>query len=167
MRYGIRILAIQVFMLGCSQNQENLENNSYLADTIGLEECQSCGMVVRDQPAPRGQVVHRDGTRAFFCSISDMVLYMETPSPHGKIQQSYVEVMDQAANPKNLDNSELEWASAEMAGYVLGFPRKGIMGEPVLVYKNNQIAVEVAETHDGEAVNLSQLRQKIIQDQGS
>ena len=166
MRFILTILGILTLISGCSQNQASQENRTWSAAGIDVDECHSCGMVVRDQPAPRGQVIHRDGTRAFFCSISDLLLYMETPSPHGKIQQSFVEVMDRAANPNVLDNGELDWLPTETAGYVLGFPRKGIMGLPVLVFENDQIAKEAAETHGGEAMSFAQLQKKIIANQG-
>ncbi len=115
----------------------------------GVAECAACGMVVREQPAPRGQVVHRDGHRAHFCSIGDMVQYLRAPSPHGKVQAAFVELLEPAADPKRTDRATRPWSAAEEASYVVGVHRDGIMGPPVLTYADPSAAGEVARKHGG------------------
>lgn len=112
-------------------------------------ECAACGMTVRDQPSPRGQVLHRDGTRAFFCSIGDMVTYLAAPSPHGEPRGVWVEANDPAADPMPPDTAARPWVTAQSASYVLGVPRERIMGAPVVVYAARGDADRVAGAAPG------------------
>ncbi len=111
-----------------------------------------CGMFVREQPAPRGQLVHRDGSRFFLCSLGDLLVHLEAPSPHGNVQAVFVEVMKAGENPKTAKTGEHPWVRAEEALYVVGVDRPGIMGEPVLAYASRAEADTAMELHGGEQV---------------
>jgi len=104
-----------------------------------------CGMIVRDQSAPRAQVLHRDGTRSFVCSIGDLLAYLQAPSPHGEPTAIMVEVMDPSEDPMESHTGPHPWVPAAEASYVLGIPRRGIMGEPVLVYRDRATAAAAVE----------------------
>jgi nitrous oxide reductase accessory protein NosL len=119
-------------------------------------------MVVREQPAPRGQVVHRDGTREYFCSVGDMVHYLAIPSPHGASTGVFVELVPADADPLEHNLSPMEWVDAESAIFVVGVPRERIMGPPVLVYESPSVAKTVAGKHDGKVVNWESLRADIL-----
>ena len=129
------------------------------AISIGTAECGACGMVVRDQPAPRGQVVHRDGERAFFCSIGDMLVYLESPSSHGAPHAVFVETLSVDQAPTDLNTSEQIWRLASSAGFVTGIPRSGIMGEPVMVYTSQEEASRAVSTHGGQSLGWEELRE--------
>lgn len=122
------------------------------------DECAACGMIVREQPSPRGQVVHRDGERAFFCSIADMHSYLEAPSPHGAVVATHVEVLAVDDDPAARSTAPERWVNAEEAAYVLGVPRRMIMGEPVLVYASHEDAERAAERLGGRTMNWTTLR---------
>ena len=109
-------------------------------------------MSVGMQPAPRAQVVHRDGTRMLFCSIGDWQVHLGAPSPHGKVVASFVEVMEPGEDPMTLDTREHAWIPAEDASYVIGVPRSGIMGKPVLAYRTLAEAESVSAAHSGAGV---------------
>lgn len=121
-------------------------------------ECAVCGMLVREQPAPRAQLVHRDGARRQFCSIADLLSYLQAPSPHGRVEAIYVERMDSEADPRELSTQPRRWLVAEGAFYVRGIPRPRIMGEPFLVFESRQVAEAVARRHAGEVLTWSQLQ---------
>jgi len=104
------------------------------AAAIGPAECGACGMVVREQPAPRGQLVHRDGTRMFFCSLGDLIQYQQAPSPHGKAKAVFVEVQPASVDVNKVAMLPKPWISAEKAHFVLGVRRRTIMGPPVLAF---------------------------------
>ncbi len=91
-------------------------------------------MVVREQPAPRAQLLHRDGTRAFFCSIGDLVQYLQAPSRHGKVTHTFVEALPADVDPETPDMKPHPWLPAVDAHYLLGAKRRGIMGPPVLCF---------------------------------
>ena len=132
------------------------------AHAIDGDECAACGMIVREQPAPRAQLVHRDGERAFFCSIGDMVAYRAGPSPHGEVVATYVEVLPADADPATNDTARRPWMEAERAGFVLGVPRRQIMGEPVLVYSTRDEAESAATRYGGRAVEQAELQSEIL-----
>ncbi|MDH5490406.1 MAG: nitrous oxide reductase accessory protein NosL [Myxococcales bacterium] len=127
------------------------------AEPIADHECASCGMIVREQPSPRGQLVHRDGTRLFFCSIDDLMVYRKAPSPHGAIRAIFVEANDPEADPIPHDLRPRPWIAAAEAFFVVGAPRERIMGPPVLVYAERAAATRVAERVGGEAIGWEAL----------
>ncbi len=147
--------------VGCKGDADASKTVDQTAHQVGDESCGSCGMVVREQSGPRGQVVHRDGTREFFCSVSDMLTYMEAPSRHGRVVSAYVEAMDPAADPKASDMHEHPWIKAEDAGYVLGVDKPRVMGTPVLAYATRAQAQAAAKRHKGEALDWEQLRRRL------
>lgn len=130
---------------------------------IGGAECAACGMVVREQPAPRGQLVFRDGTRAFACSVGDLVQVLAAPSPHGSVEHTWVESLPAGVAPGAITASApTKWIDATRGFYVLGVDRPGVMGKPVLVYAARADAARVAQRTGGHVVEWGALRGEIM-----
>lgn len=132
-----------------------------LDEPVALQDQEDavCGMVVSEQSAPRSQVVHGDGSRFFFCSLGDMLVYLDAPSPHGAPQSTFVEVMSPGEDPGQGHFGEHPWVRLEDAVYVVGVHRRGIMGEPVLAYARKDEAESVAVAHSGaQVLNSLELR---------
>ncbi|MCO4761361.1 MAG: nitrous oxide reductase accessory protein NosL [Myxococcales bacterium] len=146
------ILLAAVVMAGCGKEQAKVAAKPVSAKAIGPAECAACGMVVREQPAPRGQLVHRDGTHVFFCSLGDMVQYIQAPSPHGKATHVYVETLDTKVDPEKPEMGARPWILAGKAHYLLGAKRRGIMGPPVLSFGNQADADAVKKRLDSAAI---------------
>lgn len=142
--------------VACSRGGASSGVDSSARDFAG-DECAACGMIVREQPSPRAQVVHRDGERAFFCSIGEGLTYVATPSPHGAIVATYVEVMDGAADPAADATAPRPWMAATRATYVLGVRRPRVMGVPVLAYATRNAAASAARRFTGRVATWSQL----------
>ena len=155
-RWSYALLALLV-LCGCAKNGDAGEAAA-TAHAIADHECAACGMVVREQNSPRGQLVHRDGTREFFCSVSDMLTYMEAPSPHGKVTSVFVESLAPQSAPAEFDISTRPWVPAEEASYVLGVDRPRVMGTPILVYEKTDDAKEVAGANSGTVVDWDKLK---------
>ena len=142
----------------CTRAAEGTDDPSRLAaEPFGAAECAACGMVVREQPAPRAQLIHRDGTRAHFCSVGDMLTYHDAPSPHGKPVRTFVEVSEPGAGAA-LSAAPLPWQPAESAKYVLGVPRAGVMGLPTLAYADEPAARSAAQTLGGSVADWASVR---------
>lgn len=139
--------SLLVLVLACGQRSTSPVE--VVPVELGLEECAVCGMVVREQPAPRAQVVHRDGTRAHLCSIGDLRAHLASPSPHGKALGAWVEELPTGTAPDALGTAPRPWLAAEAASYVVGVPRPAVMGEPVLSYATPAQAAEAAATLGG------------------
>ncbi len=133
------------------------------AAPIGIAECAACKMVVREQPAPRGQAVHRDGTRVHLCSIGDLVQYLASPSPHGNATAVFVEVLNVNFDPKASDTKERPWVAADSASYVVGVDRKRIMGPAILPYRERGQAEVAAKAHGGKLKTWAELRQFVLE----
>jgi len=136
--------ALFLFAACGSQETEQAPVNTESAP-IAEHECATCGMILREQPAPRAELVHRDGTRAFFCSIADLVTYLEAPSPHGHPVAIYVEVMPDDASPDDLSSDIRPLRPAEQVSFVYGGLRRPVMGEPVLTFATGAAAQRAAE----------------------
>lgn len=132
------------------------------AAPFGGAECGACGMVVREQPAPRGQLVYHDKTRVFFCSVGDLVQYMQSPSPHGRVEKVYVEALDPKADPHQVAKAPRPWIDASQAAFVLGVARGHIMGEPVLVYASKSAAEGVARRYGGTLASWKSVQKRLI-----
>ena len=92
------------------------------------------------------------------CSIGDLLAYLAAPSPHGTATAVMVEVMDPGEDPLGIHTGPHPWIRAEKAVYVVGIPRRGIMGAPVLVYGSVEDAAEVVRGTDGEILDLERLK---------
>ena len=88
-------------------------------------------MIVREQPSPRAQLVHADGTRVYFCAVADLLTYLQAPSPHGAAEAIFVEANDAGAeDPVAHDTARRPWIPAADARFVAGIQRPRVMGEP-------------------------------------
>lgn len=156
-------LSLGALVLGCSKEEENLpQEHSVLPQPIGHAECAACGMVVIEQPAPRMQVVHRDGHRAYFCSIGDSLHYLADKNSHGEAAAIYVEVLAEDVDAKVLDTKEKDWALTSDAVFVTGIERSGIMGEPVLAFRSVGTADTVAKRGGGAIGGWADVQERIL-----
>ena len=156
-RRAALLCLIALALASCKNSQGERAENSVAKD-FDVHECAACGMIVREQPAPRAQLVHKDGTRHFFCSVSDMATYLTAPSPHGPVTKTWVETMDTVASPLEFDTAKLSWINAADASYVVGIDKKRVMGTPVLVYSSNGKAQQMTKQHGGKAASWADLR---------
>jgi len=160
----MRLLPILCLLAVASCHRENPASDADAglqpknADT---ETCAACGMVIREQPAPRGQVIHRNGDRRFLCSIDDLLQYLEVPSPSGKPARIYSEVMPEAHALEDMDTSFQSWEEAAALFYVTGIDRQGVMGAPVMSYQSKEAADKAAENFGGKVLTFEQLRKQI------
>jgi nitrous oxide reductase accessory protein NosL len=146
-------------LAGCGPSDDGDARHLHQAAALADQEDEVCGMLVRAQSAPRGQVVHRDGSRFFFCSLGDLLVHLGAPSPHGRTVAVFVEVMNPDENPMASHLDQHPWVLAEDAFYVIGIERQGIMGEPVLAYAERGAAESAAQGHtDARVLDLGGLR---------
>lgn len=147
---------------GCQADEaESDSTRSAAAQSLAGVEGAVCGMIVSEQPAPRAQVVHRDGSRRHLCGIADLLFYLEAPSPHGAPIEIYVEAMEIDEDPRDLHFGAHEWIRAEAAVYRIGDERPQlIMGDPVMVYRDRPTAEGAIAHGPVEILDFSELRSR-------
>ncbi len=140
--------AMALAFAGCGGREVLGTRGDDTPQPIGEAECGACGMIVREQLSPRGQVLHHDGTHVWLCSIGDLVAYLGAPSPHGRVEQVWVEVLPPDFDLANGDSAEQPWLPASSASYVLGISRM-VMGTPALSFASTGDAAAVAQRVNG------------------
>lgn len=143
--------------VGCGARGDTSLAATAPAESFADHECGTCGMIVREQPSPRAQVVHRDGTHAWFCSMADLVAYLDAPSTHGRIEQVWVETLPADTDPASANLEEHPWAHASEAFFVVGIDRVGVMGTPVLAFATEADADGAAGRLRGHAARWSEV----------
>lgn len=152
-------------LLACGSADVHSQGAAETPEPIGDAECGSCGMIVHEQLSPRAQIVHRDGTHVWFCSVADLTAYLGAPSPHGHVEQIWVETLPADFSLDSSDVSERPWASAASATYVLGVTRM-VMGTPVLAFANEADARAVAERVHGRVASWDETTSALGQSPG-
>lgn len=155
--FASAVLLASVWLAGCGDTTGAGDAASRLPAAIHDQEGAVCGMIVRDQSAPRGQVIHRDGERSFLCSIGDLLAYLEAPSPHGDPSSILVEVMDPSEDPGQSHTGAHPWIEAKDGVYVVGIPRRQIMGPPVLIYRDRASAERVVAGTQARVLDYPEL----------
>lgn len=157
MRLRTSQLLLLLLFAGCSKAGPQAPEKAPTALPPGTAECAACSMVVREQPAPRGQTLYRDGSRKYFCSLADLMQFLRAPSALGAPTQIFVEVLDGAADPRTTSSKARPWVLAKTASFVVGVPRSGVMGKPALAYAERAAAERVAAAHKARVVDFAGL----------
>ena len=157
------IVGASAVVLGCDeQGEQKAVAVSLAAKPIGYAECAACGMVVSEQPAPRMQVVHRDGHRAYFCSIGDSLHYLSDKNAHGAPAAVYVEALEPSMEPMERETKGHPWILASDAVFVTGVERTGVMGEPVLAFRTVSEAETLTERYSGKVTAWDGVRERLV-----
>lgn len=141
-----------ILLLACGASERQAAELAPQPAALADQEDAVCGMLAREQPAPRAQVVHRDGARFFFCSLGDLMVHRSVPSPHGRVVEVFVEVMGPDADPAQSHTGPHPWAAAREALYVVGLERTGVMGRPVFSYADRADAEATASRYPAARV---------------
>jgi copper chaperone NosL len=152
-----RVLIWALLLSGCSGSGGQAAEAPVTAEPLGDHECGACGMIVREEPSPRAQLVHRDGTHVWFCSMTDVVAYMGAPSPHGAVRAVWVESLDVTVDPAADEVAARPWLRAADASYVLGVTRERVMGQAVLSFASEADATASAARLGGRVATWSEV----------
>ena len=122
------------------------------------DECAVCGMLVGEQAAPRGQVLHRGGERRFVCSVADLRAYLAAPSGLGEPVGVWVEGVPVSLDVTAPPGPAGGWLEAANTTCAVGFDRPMTMGRPALCYARAEDAAAAATRLGGYAVDWAALR---------
>ncbi len=159
MKKLILILCCALVLVACRREESASQNQAvFVAKNADTETCAACGMVVREQPAPRGQVIYRNGSRQFLCSTGDLVHFLEVPSPSGKPMAIYAEVMPDDHEAGTRDTAWQPWGEAGELFFVIDIEREGVMGKPALTFNTQEAAGKAAKKFTGKVVIFDELK---------
>lgn len=139
--------------LACTANAPSVRTEFEPLPSEGAE-CAVCGMVVDEQPAPRGQLARADGSHEFYCSVGDLRAGVAAPSPHGGARAIWVEPGETPGEHHPVTT----WLPAEGLTYVVGFPNPGVMGRAALAFRNAERATAAAASLGGWTTTWADLR---------
>ena len=142
--------------LGCA-TADNAGPIHLEPEPIGLAECAVCGMVVGEQPSPRGQLVYRDGSHAHVCSIEETRALISERGPRGAPVGLWVEDLPPEFDWAAMDTGPSDWIAAKEAYFVFGADRPLVMGVPVLTFGDRDEADRVADSLGTRAVSWSEV----------
>jgi nitrous oxide reductase accessory protein NosL len=114
-------------------------------------------MYILNQPAPRAQILHRNGEHVFFCSIGDMLTYNQIPSPLGKATKIWVEVINKDVNPTLHNTDTYPWIDHKEAHYVTNVNRTMVMGYPVIALQSKADSEYLQKSYGGQLADWEQL----------
>lgn len=118
--------------------------------------CSVCGMSVDEQPSPRAQAQHRDGSHHHFCSVSELQAWMSAPGPLGAPITTWVEVLPPDLDPGLHDTAPQRWREPEKTWFI-SVPDRRVMGTPILAYASVQDATQAAAAYNGTAIRWPSL----------
>ena len=147
--------------LGCGGEEAGSRAETAQPEPIADHECGACGMIVREQPSPRGQVVHHDGTHVWLCSLADLVAYSAAPSPHGRVEHQWVETLEADVDLDVNDVAPRPWVQVADARFVLGVERESVMGTAALVFASAADAGSAAARLHGRVVGWDDVVQAL------
>ena len=156
MRRLALLLLVSLGLAACGGNSQEEEVVLSAVDP-DVETCAMCGMVVREQPVPRAQIIHRDGSRMHLCAVSELSTYLAAPSPHGKVEAVFVETLRPEDGPETTVTDPRPWAPAQEVTFVVGCPDRPVMGESILAFARAEDARTLAEGCEGRTLTWNEL----------
>ncbi len=147
-----------LFLVACGGSKTSSADQKAQPDGFEGSSCAVCGMVVDEQPPPRGQVRHRDGSHRFTCSLGDLRAYVQAPNPLGDPTDIWVEDLGAGWQPDDSSYGARPWIAASDASYVVGLERPRVMGLPVASFKEPSAAEAMSKGEGRKVVTWAQLK---------
>lgn len=147
-------LLLALLLVGCEEAARTQAPLPPVAIAEG-DECHLCGMIIQEQPGPKGQLYLR-GTEAplKFCSTRDMFAFLLQPEHRHRIAQAYVH--DVAAGSWAVPGADA-FVPAQEAWYVVGHGRQGGMGHTLASFRQRADAESFSARYGGEVLAFGQI----------
>lgn len=124
------------------------------------EECHLCGMLIEEQPGPKGQLYER-GVAAprKFCSTRDLFAYLLDPEHRHRVQSVFVHNM--AVTPWDHPDDQA-YVDARQAWFVAGSKRTGGMGPTLASFAERADAQAFADAYGGQLYRFDQIDLELL-----
>lgn len=150
------LLAVPVLLAACER--EGTVADAFPEPIAADTACAVDGMLLRPHPGPKGQIVHADGTRSFYCDVREVFEALHDPEQGHRVARAFVQPMDGRAWAGHDDG----WADARELIYVLGSRRMGHMGPTLVPFRERPAAQEFMAGHGGRVVTAADLTAEAV-----
>jgi copper chaperone NosL len=120
--------------------------------------CAVDGMLLKDFPGPKAQIIYAEGKPDFFCDLMDLFSMMLSPEQKRKVAAAFVQDMGKT----DWDHPRGNWIDARTAIYVAGSKKPGSMGRTFGSFSNLQDAEAFMKTEGGRIVRFDQVTPDLI-----
>lgn len=149
--FGVSLLA--VLLIGCAQ-----QASVGPVDPASGEQCQLDGMVLRDYPGPKGQILYADGSIEYFCDTIELLSLYLAPEQVRKVAGVYTQDMAKT----DWDAPAGHWIDASKAFYVQGSSRTGSMGPTFASFSTRADAEKFAGEFGGKVLAFSDITPAMV-----
>lgn len=143
-----------LLLAGCGERETQQAAQPAVAIEPG-DECHLCGMIIEEQPGPKGQLyLSRETQARKFCSVAEMFTFLLQPEHVERIGAAYVH--DVAAGSWAAPSDDA-FVPAREAWYVLGHDLEGSMGHALASFRQQADAEAFAQEHGGRVLRFEQI----------
>ncbi|MBV1790320.1 nitrous oxide reductase accessory protein NosL [Marinobacterium sp. D7] len=154
------LLLAPLLLSGCSDNADTVATVRRAMAIEHGEECHLCGMIIENQPGPKGQLYEREvATPHKFCSTRDLFAYLLDPEHKHRIESVFVH--DMAVTPWDHPDDQT-YIDARQAWYVVGSKREGGMGPTLASFADRAVAELFIEEFGGRLYRFDQIDLDLI-----
>lgn len=151
---SLLLLPLLLLLAACSDGPERAVAQNPVPIEPG-DECHLCGMIIDEQPGPKGELYVRGDTAARkFCSVAEMFTFLLQPEHRERIGAAYVH--DVAAGSWAAPNDDA-FVPAREAWYVLGHHQASSMGHALASFRQRTDAEAFVEAHGGRLLSFEQI----------
>lgn len=158
------LLMTVVLLPGCGGDEESA---AVVQRAVAIEhgdECHLCGMVISEQPGPKGELYERGASAPRkFCSTRDLFAYLLDPERSHRIETVYVH--DMAVTPWDHPDDET-FIDAREAWFVAGSDRPGSMGATLGSFSRRDHAQAFVDTYGGRLYRFEEIDLALISEIG-
>lgn len=143
-----------LLLVACSQPVQTTVAQEPDADTA----CALDGMILKDYPGPKAQILYAEGKPDFFCDLMELFRVLLMPEQKRQISALYVQDMGKTdwAQPVG------HWIDAKKAFYVVGSKKAGSMGPTFGTFGNEQDAHTFMQQEGGRILSFDQITPDMV-----
>jgi copper chaperone NosL len=124
----------------------------------GDTACAVDGMLLKDFPGPKAQIIYAEGKPDFFCDLMDLFSMVLSPEQKRKVAAVFVQDMGKT----DWDHPQGNWIDAKTAIYVAGSKKPGSMGMTFGSFSKMQDAQSFVKAEGGKIVRFDQITPDLI-----
>lgn len=155
---GLGGLLLLATLAACARPSVQLQPHEIKADTASAVD----GMLLKDYPGPKGQIIYSDGKTDFFCDTVEMVSAVLTPEQKRPIAAVFTQDMGKTDWRQPVGH----WIDARTAFYVVGSKKPGGMGSTFGTFSIEKDAQAFAQKEGGKVLHFKDITPAMAQIDG-